>query len=63
MKKIYIQYQEPITEERAVRLVESALRTGQRTGLVTFADGCAVEFSGRAKNLSMTVFYFAHKKK
>ena len=63
MKKIYIQYQEPITEERAVRLVELALRTGQRTGLVTFADGCAVEFSGRAKNLSMTVFYFAHKKK
>ena len=63
MKKIYIQYQEPITEERAVILVESALRTGQRTGLVTFTDGTAVEFSGRAKNLSMTVFYFAHKKK
>ena len=63
MKKIYIQYQEPITEDRAVMLAATALKTGQRTGLVTFVDGCAVEFSGRAKNLSMTVFFFAHKKK
>ena len=56
MKRIFVSYGEDITADEAMKYASLALRSGQRTGVITFNDGTALAFSDNTKYPSMTIW-------
>ena len=57
MKKIFIRYDDRLTEELVVEYVRTAFRhDSDRKGVIVFTDGVKLSYSDRAKDSAITIW-------